>query len=227
LDITRFEALTFDCYGTLIDWESGILDALAPLRRESAREVADDRLLERYALAESRAQTGGYKRYRDVLAEVTRDVAAFLGVEAAATEGMLADSIANWKPFPDTVAALTRLNERFRLSIISNIDDDLFTLSAKWLEVAFEHVVTAEQVGSYKPSHNNFLRAIDRIGLPKQKILHVAQSLYHDIVPANELGLKNVWVNRRGNRPGHGATRPATATPTLEVPDLASLASLI
>jgi 2-haloacid dehalogenase len=227
LDITRFEALTFDCYGTLIDWESGILDALAPLRRESAREVADDRLLERYALAESRAQTGGYKRYRDVLAEVTRDVAAFLGVEAAATEGMLADSIANWKPFPDTVAALTRLNERFRLSIISNIDDDLFTLSAKWLEVAFEHVVTAEQVGSYKPSHNNFLRAIDRIGLPKQKILHVAQSLYHEIVPANELGLKNVWVNRRGNRPGHGATRPATATPTLEVPDLASLASLI
>lgn len=228
MDLRRFAALTFDCYGTLIDWEGGILGALAPLRRESRPDVSDDDVLERFAQAESRVQAGGYKPYREVLVDVARELAAYLEVDLATdAEGFLAESIADWKPFPDTVDSLAKLKDHYRLAVISNIDDDLFAPSARRLQVPFDHVVTAEQVGSYKPSHNNFLRAIERIGLPKEKILHVAQSLYHDIKPANELGLSNVWVDRRRGKPGSGATHPATATPTLEVPDLATLASLI
>jgi len=228
VDLSDFKVLTFDCYGTLIDWEAGILDALAPLRRDSERDVEDDAVLERYALTESRIQAGEFKRYREVLAEVGREMAASFDVELRpGGEGFLAESIAGWRPFPDTVSALAKLKERFRLAIVSNIDDDLIALSVKHLQVDFDHVVTAEQVGSYKPSHNNFLRAIERVDVPKGQILHVAQSLYHDIQPANELGLSNAWVNRRKGRRGSGATAPATATPTLEVPDLATLASLV
>jgi 2-haloacid dehalogenase len=212
----------------LIDWETGILDALAPLRRDSDRDVEDDAVLERYALVESRIQAGEFKRYREVLEEVGREMAASFDVDLRpGGEGFLAGSIAGWKPFPDTVSALAKLKERFRLAIVSNIDDDLIALSVNHLQIDFDHVVTAEQVGSYKPSHNNFLRAIERVGVSKREILHVAQSLYHDIRPANELGLSNAWVNRRKGRLGFGATAPATATPTLEVSDLATLAALV
>jgi 2-haloacid dehalogenase len=228
MDLGRFAALSFDCYGTLIDWEGGILRALAPLRAESRREVSDDEILERFALAEARVQSGEYKYYRGVLADVGREMAACLEVSLApGNEEFLADSIADWTPFPDTVESLAKLKEHFRLAVISNIDDDLFALSAERLRVPFDHVITAGQVGSYKPAHDNFLRAIEVIGLPQDSILHVAQSLYHDIKPANELGLATVWVNRRHGQPGSGATHPATAIPTLEVPDLATLASLL
>ena len=228
MDLRAFAALTFDCYGTLIDWESGILDALAPLRREAGSEVGDEELLERFAAVEARFQTGEFKRYRAVLCDVGREMARFLGVSLRPGDGgFLADSIADWKPFPDTVSALAKLKAQFQLAIVSNIDDDLFALTAKRLQVPFDYVVTAEQVGSYKPAHGNFLRAIERIGLPRGQILHVAQSLYHDIKPADELGLSTVWVNRRGGKPGSGATPPASATPVLEVPDLATLVSLL
>jgi len=228
IDLSGFKVLTFDCYGTLIDWEAGILDALSPLRRDSDRDVEDDAVLERYALAESRIQAGDFKRYREVLREVGREMAAFFDVDLVPSgDGFLAESIAGWRPFPDTVSALAKLKERFRLVVVSNIDDDLIALSVNHLQVGFDHVVTAEQVGSYKPSHNNFLRAIERVGVPKGQILHVAQSLYHDIQPANELGLSNVWVNRRKGKQGSGATAPNTATPTFEVPDLTTLASLV
>ena len=212
----------------MIDWERGILEALAPLRLDSGKDAGDDAVLERFALAEAQIQAGEFKRYRRVLAEVGRELAAYLDVELEpGGEEFLAESIADWRPFPDTVAALAKLGGRFRLAIVSNIDDDLVALSIDHLGADFDHVVTAEQVGSYKPSHNNFLRAIERVGVSKEEILHVAQSLYHDIRPANELGLSNVWVNRRTGRRGYGATAPATATPTVEVPDLATLASLV
>ena len=228
MDLRRFAALTFDCYGTLIDWEGGILAALAPLRLDSKRDASDDELLERYAIVEARAQSGEYRSYRRVLEQVGGELAASLAVDLApGDEGFLADSIGDWPPFPDTVDSLAKLKESFELAVVSNIDDDLFALTAKRLGVEFDYVVTAERVGSYKPSHNNFLRAIEIIGQPKDKILHVAQSLYHDIKPANELGLSSVWVNRRGDKRGSGATHPATATPTLEVPDLATLVSLL
>jgi 2-haloacid dehalogenase len=228
LDLTGYKVLTFDCYGTLIDWESGILETLAPYRSESNRNDTDDGILERYSAFESQAQRGGYKLYSDVLAEVMERMASYLEIEITEHEaGMLSRSIAHWRPFSDTVEALWRMARRYRLVIVSNIDDDLFEHTAAHLQVRIDDVVTAEQVGSYKPSHNNFLRAIGQIGLPKGEILHVAQSLYHDIKPANELGLATVWVNRRKGRGGFGATHPAEATPTLEVPDLATLADMV
>jgi 2-haloacid dehalogenase len=227
MDFSKFEVLTFDCYGTLIDWESGILEALAPMRSRSESARTDDECLERYAALEASIQEGEYRSYRDVLAVVGREMAFYFDVALnAGEEGFLADSIAGWKPFADTTAALERLARRFRLAVISNIDDDLFVRSEKHLVVAFDCVVTAQSVGSYKPSHNNFLRAIERIGLSPDRILHVAQSRYHDIKPANELGLANVWINRRHGRPGAGATAPASAVPGLEVPSLAALAEL-
>jgi len=227
LDLKKFKVLTFDCYGTLIDWESGILKALEQLRSKSKRTLSDEQLLEHYALIESNVQAGVYKRYRVVLRDVATEIASFLGVEVDPQENdMFADSIEYWMPFPDTVDALRRLKKHFQLAIVSNIDDALFAHSARHLEVPFDHVITAEQVQSYKPSHNNFLRAIERIGVARDEILHVAQSLYHDIKPANELGLASVWINRRGDKRGFGATKPAEANPSLEIPDLATLAKL-
>lgn len=225
LDLKKFEVLTFDCYGTLIDWETGILNALARFRKEAHLPESDEDLLELYALFESAAQQGEYRTYREILREVMRNIAGHFQVTLDKyDEDTLATSIMYWKPFPDTVESLRYLKEHYKLAVISNIDDDLFAHSARHLSVPFDRVITAERVESYKPSLNNFVRAIELIGLPPEKILHVAQSLFHDIVPANELGLANVWVNRRHDRYGHGATFPAHAEPTMEVPDLATLA---
>jgi 2-haloacid dehalogenase len=228
VDFDRFRVLTFDCYGTLIDWESGILAALGPLRSLSPRDLSDEELLELYARIESRLQAGEYRRYSVVLESVTREMARQLEVpDGKYDPAALSESIAEWRPFPDTIDALRRLKKRFELAIVSNIDDDLFVYSARRLEVDFDYVITAEQVGSYKPSHGNFTAALDKIGRDKSEILHVAQSLFHDIKPAREMGIASVWVNRRKGRRGAGATYPAEATPDLEVPDLISLARLI
>jgi 2-haloacid dehalogenase len=228
LDFKKFKVLTFDCYGTLIDWESGILSALARIREEAHLPETNSDLLEHYALIESSAQHGEYKPYKEILREVMRNMAGHFQVTLDKYgEDTLATSIMYWKPFPDTVKALRSLKRHFKLAIISNIDDDLFAHSARHLEVPFDWIITAEQVRSYKPSPNNFERAIEKIGHPKEAILHVAQSLYHDIAPANEIGLANVWVNRRKDQEGSGATYPAEAAPTLEVPDLATLATIV
>ena len=136
MDFSRIEVISFDCYGTLIDWESGILSALAPLRSRSENPRTDDECLERYAAVESNVQAGEYRSYRDVLAVVGREMASFLGVALdPGEEGFLADSIADWRPFADSTEALQRLARRFRLAVISNIDDDLFAHSEKHLGV--------------------------------------------------------------------------------------------
>jgi len=228
LNFKKFKVLTFDCYGTLIDWESGILNALAGFRREAHLPETDDELLEHFALIESSAQQGEYKPYREILREVMWNMAGHFQITLEKyAEDTLVSSLMYWRPFPDTIEALKYLRERYRLAIISNIDDDLFAHSARHLGVPFDWVITAEQVKSYKPSLNNFETAIERIGVPSREILHVAQSLYHDIAPAKELGLANVWVNRRHNRKGSGATYPADAVPDVEVPDLATLAMMV
>ncbi|MGH8005097.1 MAG: haloacid dehalogenase type II [Limisphaerales bacterium] len=224
LDLKKFRVLTFDCYGTLIDWESGILKALLPLlfRRDIA--LSDDEILRLYAELEAKAEQGAYLKYREVLRKVMQGFGdKFKFIPSEEELNALPDSVKNWKPFPDTVEALLELKQRFKLSIISNTDDALFAETARHLRVKFDWVTTAEQVKSYKPSPNNFRQAIEKIGISPDKILHVAQSVYHDIIPAKSLGLATVLVRRRGA----GATLPAEEQPDLEVPDLKTLASLV
>jgi 2-haloacid dehalogenase len=227
LDLRSFEVLTFDCYGTLIDWETGISQGLREVLGARADRIADDGLLEAYARHEAEAESGPYIPYRDVLARSLLGVARGYGLEPTEPQvARFSGSVGDWPAFSDSPAALERLARRFRLGVITNCDDDLFARSQARLGVPFEWVVTAEQVGSYKPAVRNFEVAIERIGLPRERILHVAQSLFHDHVPARRLGLSTVWVDRRRGRPGFGTTPPAEATPDLTVPDLATLAEL-
>jgi 2-haloacid dehalogenase len=230
LDFDRFEALTFDCYGTLIDWETGLLGAMRRVLDAHGVSAGDDELLERYARHESALEAGPYLRYRDVLARGLAAVGAELGITPTPDElAAFGGAVGDWPAFPDSADALARLQARFRLVVITNCDNDLFAASNKRLGVAFDAVVTAEQAGSYKPSHHNFELAFERVGrlgVPRERILHVAQSLYHDHVPAHELGMTTVWVNRRHAKDGSGATPPAEAAPDLTVPDMATLAGL-
>jgi 2-haloacid dehalogenase len=226
LDPAHFDALTFDCYGRLIDWETGILGALRPLLAAHGMNVTDDTaLLELYAQGEAEVEAGEYLPYREVLRRTLRPIAGRLGISLAADEEYaLADSVPDWPAFSDTVASLRRLGARYRLAILSNIDDDLFAQTAdRHLGGIgqFAAVVTAQQVRSYKPNRAHFEEGARRLGLPPERILHVAQSLYHDVPPALALGMGTVWVKRYEGRPG--AALPGPATPDAAVPDLASL----
>jgi 2-haloacid dehalogenase len=227
VDFSRKAVFTFDCYGTLIDWETGILAAVQPVLRGHGLEVADEQVLETYARLESAAEAGPYRPYKEILAEVVRGLGEHLGfVPSPAEATALAASVGDWPPFADSAEALAALQRRFKLAIVSNVDDDLFAASRRHLGVHFDWIVTAQQARSYKPSLNNFRVALERIGLPPDQVLHVAQSLFHDHVPARQLGLDTVWVNRRSGKHGSGATPPAAVQPDLEVPDLRSLADL-
>ena len=221
--------ITFDCYGTLIDWESGMLAALRPLFSRDGHSVSDSQILELYGEIEADLEAGPYLPYRRVLAQAAREIGRRLGIGVSVEEGSaFAESLARWKPFSDTVPALQSLAKRFQLGIISNVDDDLFAETRKKLApVEFDFVVTAQQMQSYKPAQRNFEEAVRRSGLGKDQILHAGQSLYHDIAPANALGISNVWVNRPSIRPGSGAAKPGTAKPGYEVHTLAELSVLL
>jgi 2-haloacid dehalogenase len=225
LDFGGFEALTFDCYGTLIDWETGILAGLRASLAPHGIDPTDDGLLEAFGRAEALAEAGPYRRYRDVLTSCLADVCGQYKVEASPeAAAAFGASVAEWPAFPDSSAALARLKTRFRLGVITNCDDDLFAASNRRLGVEFDWVVTAQSVGSYKPDPRNFEAAFARIGLPRDRILHVAQSLFHDHVPARAMGLSTVWIDRRQGRPGSGATPPANATPDARFLDMAAFA---
>ena len=225
IDFGRFEALTFDCYGTLIDWEVGLIAAFEPiLAAHGIREDAQA-ILERYARHEAAIEAGPYLTYRDVLAGGLRGVAVELGFEPTSAEvDAFSGSVVDWPPFPDSAAALERLHARYRLGVITNCDDDFFAASSRRLGLDFDWVVTAQQARSYKPDPANFHLAFERIGPPRDRILHVAQSLFHDHAPAKRLGLTTVWIDRRHDRPGFGATPPAEAQPDATYPDMATFA---
>jgi 2-haloacid dehalogenase len=226
LDPARFEALTFDCYGTLIDWETGLAQAFRPVLRAHGIEAGDEDVLVRYARHEADAQAGPYMSYREVVAAGLRGALGELGARPTAEEeAAFSASVADWPAFPDSAAALARLKQRFRLGVITNCDDDLFAASNARLGVEFDWVVTAQQVGAYKPDERPFLAAFERIGLPRERILHVAQSLFHDHVRAQRLGLTTVWIDRRHDREGWGATPVADAVPDATFPDMASFAA--
>ncbi len=228
INFQQFEVLSFDCYGTLIDWESGILAALKTILLNYNVSLSDEQILEIYAESESNQQAGEYLKYREILKKVVHFFCERNNLTPTQSElDYLAESIKDWEPFPDTVEALQALKKQYKLTIISNIDNDLFAYTANKLEVEFDWIITAEQVKSYKPSLQNFEFAIQRMGISHDKLLHVAQSIYHDIVPAKSMGLIAVWVNRRKGKEGFGATVAASGTPDLEVPDLKSLVSLM
>ena len=223
-DFGPIEVLTFDCYGTLVDWESGLL---AAMRRVAGDGPADADLLESYAKAEAEAEAGAWLPYRQVLQRGLARVCEAHGMTP--TDQQLADfgaSVADWPAFPDSAGALERLRRRYRLGVITNCDDDLFAASNRNLGEPFEWIVTAEQARSYKPSHRNFELALERIGRPSASILHVAQSLYHDHVPAHRMGLATAWINRRHDRRGFGATPAATAAPNLVAHNMATFAQM-
>jgi 2-haloacid dehalogenase len=225
LDFSRFEILTFDCYGTLINWEEGILRCLHRILAAHGKDVDDATILRLYGDFEARAEQGEYRRYREVLQSVVQQFGEQLGFAPTEQEvRSLPESLPLWKPWPDTVSALRELQSRFRLAIVSNVDDDLFAATQPQLGVGFDQIITAQQAQAYKPSLKIFELAMSRVGVPANRILHVGQSLYHDVLPAQSLGLATVWVNRPSARKGVGAVKAAEAQPDLQVSSLAELA---
>jgi len=227
LDFTNFQLFTFDCYGTLIDWETGIFSALRPILAAHGKDISDSALLELYGELEAEAEAGEYSTYRNVLQRVVCGIGQRLGFAPSEAEARsLPESIANWQPFPDTVESLRRLKQRYKLAVLSNIDDDLFALTAPKLGVTFYHLITAQQAGCYKPCLKLFQMAEKRCGVPRNAWLHLGQSIYHDVIPAQLLGIATVWVNRPSPRLGVGAVKAAAGKPGLEVADLKTLAEL-
>ena len=225
MNYARFEALTFDCYGTLIDWETGLAEAFRPVLRAHGVEAGDDDVIARYARHEAAAEAGPYLRYRDVLAAGLQGVAGELGCSRPRRRSRPSrgrSPTGRRSPTPRRPSRASR--SRFRLGVITNCDDDLFAASNRRLGVAFDWIVTAEQVGAYKPDERNFNVAFERLGLPRERILHVAQSLYHDHVhgeaaraddgldrPARGSRGLGRDAGRRGHAgrqvPGHGVVR--------------------
>jgi 2-haloacid dehalogenase len=227
IDFSRFDALTFDTYGTLIDWERGILNALQVVLSRDDVDRTEDELLELYAKHEAAVEAGVYRTYREVLAASVRGLCADLGVDPS--DRAVADfsaAVGEWPAFPDSAAALRRLKARFRLGVLTNCDDDLFAASNRRLGVSFDWIVTAQQARGYKPRPENFDLLFRTVDVPRERILHVAQSLFHDHVPAKAMGMTTVWIDRRHDRRGFGATPPADATPDLVCPDMRSFADI-
>jgi 2-haloalkanoic acid dehalogenase type II len=222
-----FDALTFDCYGTLIDWESGILSGLKVALGSGSQSESDAQLLARFAHHEHAAEVP-YKNYREVLGLTSRMLAGELGLEISPEqEAAFGASVLDWPAFPDSHDALASLQKRYKLVVITNCDDDLFAASAARLGITFDEVITAAQVGSYKPNIENFHFAHEKIqrtlGISKDRILHVAQSLFHDHAPAKSIGMTTVHIKRRGN----GAAPQASATPDAVFADMKSFAESV
>jgi 2-haloalkanoic acid dehalogenase type II len=205
----KYDIITFDCYGTLIDWESGIAEAFHNAGIASNRE----KLMEAYHREEPAVEKT-YRNYREVLTETADRVAAALGKTISSDQAeFLPDSLPSWKPFADTNAALESLRRQSRLGILSNVDDDLLAETLRHFTVDFEILITAQQVRSYKPAPAHFMAARKRIG--SQSWLHAAQSYFHDIVPASGLGIPTAWINRKTERPT-GTARATAEFRTLE-----------
>lgn len=211
MQLTDFKALTFDCYGTLIDWETGMVEGLKPLTAKVGRALTRDQILEAHARHESaqQAQTPA-KRYQDLLATVYRRLAEEWGVSVGWDECVAyGRSVRDWPAFPDSAEALRYLKQHYKLVILSNVDNESFAASNARLQVAFDAIYTAEDIGSYKPSDRNFdymLAKLQTLGIDKADILHTAESMFHDHGPANRHALASCWIYRRHDKEGFGAT---------------------
>src|SRR5215467_3515402 len=216
-----YEVVTFDCYGTLIDWESGIVRAFQGEAARDGTKLDPDDIISAYMKEEPVVESGEYKSYREILADTAERVALRLGWPLGPDRReFLANSLGDWHPFSDTNQALERLSKRYTLGILSNTDDDLLALTRRHLTVDFGMVVTAQQVKSYKPAQGHFNEALMRAaGRP---LLHAAQSYFHDIVPTSRMGIPSAWVKRKSED-----TAQLDARPVYVVRDLAALADLL
>jgi len=227
VDYQAYDALTFDCYGTLIDWESGILTGIRTALGADVATATDAELLSEFSKHEHDAEVP-YKGYREVLGLTLRMLASDRGITTTPEqETQFGASVVDWPAFPDSHDALVELQKHFKLVVITNCDDDLFAASEQRLGIKFDEVITAQQVGSYKPNPENFHFAHEKVertlGITKDRILHVAQSLFHDHAPAKSIGMTTVHISRRGN----GAAPVASATPDQVFPDMKSFASAV
>ena len=231
MNLAGFKVLSFDCYGTLIDWESGILAALRQARGGDL-DVTDDVALARYGQAEGAIQSDHPAMlYREVLRQVYLRLAEPFHLDPGATYAdAFASSVGAWEPFADSVDGLAYLREHYRLAVLSNVDRQSFARTHEKLGSPFDYIFTAEEIGSYKPDLRNFqylIANLEKDGIRQDELLHVAQSRFHDIAPARSLGMCSVWVNRRHDKGGEGVTLAADdATPDLEVKSLAELVAL-
>lgn len=229
-----FRALSFDCYGTLIDWEAGILSHLRPWAHRLGLEVEDEELLTAFSEIETRVESETHPAplYPSVLAETLRRIGDRFGADVSTEEAAaFGASVEDWPAFPDSAEALNRLSQRFRLIIVSNVDRASFAGSNRHLGVEFDRIITAEDVGAYKPNPPHFealLAVLPALQVEPRQLLHVAQSLYHDHQPAARYGIASVWIDRRQGREGSGATPAPTRSvaPRWVFPDLASFADV-
>jgi 2-haloalkanoic acid dehalogenase type II len=227
--LSDFAAMSFDCYGTIIDWERGILAALQPWRARHGLQIGDAALFEAFGRAEAERQTAQPTAlYPEILGGVLRDIGRELGAPVSDAEATaFGASIKDWPPFPDSIESLAYLKQHYKLVIVSNVDRESFRHTNARLGIAFDAIITAQDSGAYKPAHNHFRLAFARLaelGIGREKLLHVAQSLFHDHVPAKQLGLASVWINRRGEPDTAGAGAPVK--PDWELPSLAALVEL-
>jgi 2-haloalkanoic acid dehalogenase type II len=231
--LTDFDVLTFDCYGTLIDWESGILAALAPWRKRAGVTLGDEALLTLFSEVESRIEAERPTLlYSDLLTATLLEMRGRSGHAATPAEAAaFGQSVKDWPAFPDSAEALSYLKQHYKLAILSNVDRASFAHSARRLGQNFDLVVTAQDVGSYKPALAHFEVALARLaamGIPKQKVLHTAQSLFHDHVPAKKMGLASFWIDRRAGKTGTGATKPPPepVKPDWTAPSMAAMVEM-
>jgi 2-haloacid dehalogenase len=219
MKLSDFKALTFDCYGTLIDWESGIIEALRPIAARASHDLSRNDILAAHARHESSQQTySPHLPYSRVLAVVAKRLAEEWGADVTWDQCLAyGNSVQDWPAFPDSVAALDYLKQHYKLVILSNVDNASFVLSGRRLGVIFDAVYTAEDIGSYKPASRNFdylINNLKTLGIDKGEILHTAESLFHDHVPAQQHGLARCWIHRRHALGGFGATvEPADIPP--------------
>jgi 2-haloacid dehalogenase len=217
-----FRVLSFDCYGTLIDWETGIWTALQPLLSDKHRGITREDTLAAFGKVEPEVEHAmPHLLYREILERVHRELARQWHLPSSPDlDRQFGESIGKWPTFPDTPAALKYLKQHFKLVILSNVDRRSFTHTNAMLGVEFDAICTAEDIGTYKPDHRNFAYLLDQVralGNTPEDLLHVAQSLFHDIEPAEELGIRRCWINRRGDTStGSGATRAVRRIPALD-----------
>lgn len=218
-----YEVLTFDCYGTLIDWEGGMKAALATVIKNRGLSFTAEEAHEKYAELEPSIQEGIGGNYVDVMRMGVSQTFKHFGVEVSDQEaGVFGNTLASWPKFPDTTEALAEMKNRgYKLVILSNTDENFIRQSIETIAVEFDEVITAQAVGSYKPARGHWDRMLETLGVSKDVVLHVAQSYYHDVVPATGLGFKMAWINRKGQQPW------GYARPDFEFPDLKSLLSIL